>query len=145
MKKIIGLAIGVVAMVAVSGCSGTGTSVGGTPTIVQKVDVEDLGQGYIVDGYDRNNNDVSLYFCDNRFDFEREPSDSFSGTFDIESDLNVLFLQTDPDAGSYRLYTDIDDGYIITGNRYELESTYSHTLTVTNISADDSYDNIACR
>ena len=148
MKKIIGLAIGMVAMVALSGCNTTGGP--GNPgadgtTNVQKVDVEDLELGYVVDGYDSHDKDISLYFCGNKFDFEREPSDSFAGTFNIESDLDVLFLQTDPNAGSYRLYTSVDNGYIIKGNTYDLESTYSHTFTVTNISVDDTYANYACR
>jgi len=145
MKKIIGLAIGMVAMVALSGCNTTGGPGNLGTATVQKVDVEDLELGYIVDGYDVHNNEISLYFCGDRFDFEREPNDSFSGTFYIESDFDVLFKQTDPKAASYRLYTSVDEGYIITGKTYDLYSTYSETFTVTNISVDDTYANYACR
>ena len=145
MKKIIGLAIGMVAMVALSGCNTTNRPGNLGTTTVQEVNVEDLELGYVVDGYDIHNKDISLYFCGNKFDFEREPSDSFAGTFRIEDDLDVLFLQTDPKVASYRLYTSVDNGYIVTGNTYDLYSTYSETFTVTNISVDDTYANYACR
>ena len=89
MKKMIGLAVGTVAMVALSGCQplnnagwqGSDHSGGES---VQSVDIKELENGYIIFGKDYiHNRNVEFDFCGRYYDYYRENASTQSGRFSI--------------------------------------------------------------
>jgi len=114
MKKMIGLAVGAVAMVVLSGCQ---PSNGGST--VNKVDILDLTDGYVIEGTDQDNKDVELDFCGNRYVLYHDGAD-FSGTFSIgDSDYRINMFQKSPTTGSYRI--DTDNGFLWKNSTYEIK------------------------
>ncbi len=105
MKKILSLALGVAAVLALSGCSGD-TGIGSTSVII-----DDLSYGYKISGYDSiKEKSVDLCFNGNDYVYGRG-SEYFYGTFYIDYDDIVFNDHTD--GGSYRLSTggEIAEGY----------------------------------
>ena len=119
MRKIIGLVIGIVAMAALSGCSGTGQGSDGVVSL-DKVDITELDYGYEILGDGSSGKEVSIEFCDGRYVYRRD------GAFIEEGDVNIVDGRIElskidmlPDnGGSYAIET--DTGYLQVGDDYEI-------------------------
>jgi hypothetical protein len=117
MKKIIGLAIAGVAMMALSGCNTTGSTPGASVT---KIDIENLEKGYEILGDGSKGKQVSIEFCYGRYTYRR------NGQFVQKGDVNIVNgkiqlskIDMLPDAGgSYAIET--DTGYLRVGDAYEI-------------------------
>ena len=136
MNKIIGLALGAVAMVALSGCNTTGTRPGGGwdgsgsagGTSHNSVDIRYLKNGYIVRGYDyKNGRNVEFDFCGGNYDYYRQNASTQSGTFKLHdgqyyTDSRINFWMNDGKT-SYRIDVDNDNSYgkLIVGHTYQIK------------------------
>ncbi len=123
MKKLIGLFLSGVAVIALSGCSSdssTGDSSTGGDNEISSVDVLDLQDGYQINGYNDAGQDVILEYCDNTYSYFTGPG-AFSGTFAIgntDDEINARINMFDDDGGSYRI--DTEDGYLRVDEEYDI-------------------------
>ena len=137
MKKIIGLALGAVAMVALSGCNTTGTGNGpingsnGQRAYIYTTDLET--NGYKISGWDtRSNESVDLCFDGYENYVYGRGNTYYEGTYSIKDDSDIVFRDT-TDGGSYRLYT---NGEITEGYTYDFGNTLpQHDVRVDSIAA----------
>ena len=104
MKKLMSVAFAGVALIALNGCGGGSDS---SPTIgpatFDSVDVLDLTDGFIIDGYNQGGEDMTLEFCNGDYDYYSGP-DRWYGSFSISGDRVNMFDET-PTGGSYRIDT----------------------------------------
>jgi len=115
MKKLIGLFISGVAVLALSGCGG-----GGGDDEILSVDVLDLKKGYQINGYNDDKQDVTLKYCNNTYTYFTDEY-KYYGTFSIgdtvtEEDARINMF--DDDDGSYRV--DTEDGYLRVDEKYDI-------------------------
>jgi hypothetical protein len=137
MKKIIGLAVGAVAMVALSGCQPVGNSGGGihsgdgtgTSAFIYTSDLKQYG--FKISGRDtRAGESVDLCFDGYGNFLYGRGSTYFDGGYTIDNDEEIVFKDA-TDGGSYRLYT---DGEIEEGVTYDFGSTLpNHNIHVESI------------
>ena len=93
-----------VALVALNGCGGgSGDTTATGPESFDRVDVLDLTDGFIIDGYNQAGEDVTLEFCNGEYDYYSGP-DHWYGNFSINEDRVNMFDET-PTGGSYRIDT----------------------------------------
>ncbi len=120
MKKLMGLFISGVAVLALSGCSSDSSSTGDNE--ISSVDVLDLEDGYQINGYNDANQYVTLEYCANRYDYYRGDNEEFHGTFSIgdsDYELNTRINMYD-NGTSYRIDT---DGYLRVNDFYDIYDT----------------------
>ncbi len=140
MKKIAGLILGAVAVVALSGCSPTGDdnpwngSGNNQGTSISSVDIKKLHSGYIIMGYDYGKGrNVEIDFCGSRpnygghYDYYRDGASTQSGTFNIKdgdrlTESRINFFMNDGHT-SYRIDTEDDNNYglLKVGHTYKIK------------------------
>ena len=103
MNQWMSLVVIAIAVFTLSGCGG-GSDGGFDPSNrLTQVDVDALKLGYIIDGYNKAGEDVTLEYCNNNYTYYTGPS-SFYGHFTINADRINMFDDT-PTGGSYRIDT----------------------------------------
>ncbi len=121
MKKIIGLVIGMVAMVALSGCNTTGENLTDPVYEHAKVSAEDAYyDGYVFSGYDDIEDPevpFKLYICANHRYIYQHGDDEHTGRVILQGqDLGLK----DDDTGSYVLLSGYN-GYYEEGKKYAFD------------------------
>jgi len=112
MKKLMGLFISGVAVLALSGCSSDSSSTGDNE--ISSVDVLDLEDGYQINGYNDANQYVTLEYCANRYDYYRGDNEEFHGTFNINASDTINMYDN---GASYIIET---DGYLRVNSFYDI-------------------------
>jgi len=125
MKRVIGLAIGAVAIVALSGCNPVNNPYHQNEEGRAYIYTSNLenGQGFKISGWDtKANKSVDLCFDGyNNFVYGRGGT-YYEGSYAIDDARDIVFKDS-TDGGSYILYT---DGEIIEGITYNFGSTLPH-------------------
>jgi len=124
MKKLIMLILSGVSAIVLSGCGG-----GSSDTGITSVDILDLYRGYVVTGFNDNNDIVELEFCGNLYDEYINYTHNFSGTYEV----NDVYL--DFSSGDY-IDTYPTDYNLVVGDIYTLYNSIDHyldSLEVTSI------------
>ena len=114
MKKLMGLFISGVAVLALSGCTAD-SSTGGDDEI-SSVNVFYLEDGYQINGYNDAGQDVTFEYCGNRYDYYRGDNEAFHGRFNINENYTIN-MYDDSDDGSYIMDT---DGYLRVNSFYDI-------------------------
>jgi len=131
MKRVISLAIGAVAMVALNGCNPVGNgSVSDSNGQRSYIYTTDLNQyGYKISGWDTlAGKQTDLCFDGNGHFVYGRGNEYFDGTYQIKNASDIAF-KDNTDGGSYILYT---NGEIDEGNTYD----FGNTLPNNNIRVD---------
>ena len=138
MKKVISLAVGAVAMVALSGCNFTGGEPGlhegEGSAFIYTTDLKN--RGYKISGWDTIAN-KSVDLCFDGYDnfLYGRGSEYFEGHYSISGARDIVFEDTTDD-GSYRLYT---NGEITEGDTYDFGATLpNNNIKVESISYSSS-------
>ncbi len=135
MKKLLGLLLSGVAIVALSGCGttdGDGDNGGGNPGVITSVDIYNLEQGYRISGVNVDDDDIDVLYCGNNYDLYTG-SDHFTGTFNI-GDEGYRINMFDDDGGSYRV--DTSNGNLEVDEYYQIKyiDDYIIVESITEIS-----------
>ena len=122
MKKLMSMAFAGVALVALNGCGSSGGDDNAPvepigPITFGAVDVLDLPQGYIIDGYNEAGEDVTLEFCNDDYDYYSGPDHWYGEFFIIDDRINML--DETPTGGSYRI--DTDNYKLEVGEKYYID------------------------
>lgn len=123
MKKLMNLFISGVAVIALSGCGG-GSDDGdiNPPSAITEIDILKLNEGYQINGFNYADEEVTLEYCGNEYDYYRADDEEFHGTFnigDIGSDTDVRINMFDDDGGTYVI--DTDDGHLYIDEIYDID------------------------
>lgn len=82
---------------------------------ITSVDILNLDDGYVIDGYNSQDENVRLIYCGTGYDYSRA-SLSFSGTFNINSTQSIINMFDN--GGSYIINT--GNGYLEVGENYDI-------------------------
>ena len=124
-NRLMSLVLSGVAIIGLNACGGGGDD-GDTgsnlPIEITEVDILDLDEGYQINGVNDANEDVTLEYCANEYDYYRGDDEAFHGTFnigDIGSDTDVRINMFDDDGGTYVI--DTDNGHLHIDEIYDID------------------------
>ena len=113
MKKVISLAVGAVAMVALSGCN--------PDSVINKIDVQDLKDGYGIAGDGSRGKRVAIEFCQSSYEYYRGGNYIEAGTFNIVNGaIQLSKVDMHPNGGGSSYAIETDTGYFVRGDAYEV-------------------------
>lgn len=130
MKKTIHLLLALFALFAFNACGEVEDELNGDTdnSSITSVDILNLDDGYVIDGYNSQDENVRLIYCGTGYDYSRG-SLSFSGTFNINS-TQIIINMFDSDGGSYIINT--GNGYLEVGQNYDIYDV-KYDITVKTI------------
>jgi len=128
MKNIIRLLLALFAVFALNACGAAGNALTGN-TDLKSVDINNLQDGYVINGYNNANQDIQLIYCRNTYSYYRG-NKTFKGRFSIANG-GIKLDMYDNDGGSYFIQT---DGYLYVGKYYSINYV-SDEISITSIIA----------